>query len=147
VGRRCRICILGVSLSFALLLLVGCTSPTGGTSANNAAIVFFEAAAAGDVARAQGVSARPVTDADLTEVRKALFGSDAPLGVGALEVGGGYDQVAGEPLAVEFVILKGYTVGGVLKRPGLDESVKYQVGVRRQGQVWVVVSWTGIHGL
>lgn len=134
-GRR-----IVVAALLAASLLCGCTTVRGSNSDHNVALVFYEAVASGDVGRAQAVTAVPITAADLTDIRKGLFGTEATLTISAVHVDTGAEEVDGRgPL---YKALYDYrTVGGVVNAPGDDAFSRYQLAVERRGAVWVVLSW------
>jgi hypothetical protein len=154
VGRY-RGFTVGVICSLALLL-TGCGTAKGAPTAQEAATVFLSAAASGDVARAQSVSARPVSVSDLATLSNALFGDDASRGIAGLDFTTGF-EVIGERLPTTYLVLTKYTAGGTKQWPPADDPAvasswgstteRYQIGLRKQGASWLVVTWTGPSGV
>ena len=140
--KRRLIATAMVLMLLCVVFLAGCHSATGRSTAMAAATEFLSAAAAGDVGRAQDVSAKKVTQSDLVSLRKALFGTEVTLEVKDLQLGEGSQTILGADDSTYFDLLA-YTTSGVLHQPEFSASFQYEIAVAKHGNAWLVVSWTG----
>jgi hypothetical protein len=130
----------------AVVALGGCVSRGKGSAYPSvAATQFLQAVAAGDVAKAQAVSQKQVSESDLSVVRKALFESDSPIQATDIKLDGSTLNLAGGS-AVYFALYT-YSLDGAQKQPGDDASFFYEIVVDKRSDGWVVVSWTGSAGV
>jgi hypothetical protein len=154
MGKRARL-LVGLLCALALLL-TACGTAKGEPTAQGAAAEFMSAIAADDVTRAQAVSARPISESDVTGLRDSLFGQDASRHPSAFEFVAGI-QVEGERVPTTYLVLSAYTAEGTGHWPPRDDPAtasswgsvteRYQIGLRKQGSGWLVVSWTGPSGV